>query len=94
VGEVIGGESIRVGEAEFTAPLIASKFLYLWSESREYDGYYYPYWSPYYYPYYPWYPYFGLSFGWSYYNYYPYGPRWYGYHHGHQGHGHQGHHHR
>lgn len=99
VGEVIGGESIEVGEAEFTAPLVASKFLYLWSDPSEYDGYYYPYRSPYYYPYYPWYPYFGLSFGWSFYNSYPFGTPWYGYHHGHQGRGHhghgrQGHHHR
>ena len=94
VGEVTGEESILVGEAEFHAPIIASQFLYLWSEPS-YDPYNYPYWYPYYYPYYPWYPYFGLSFGWSFYNSYPFGSPWYGYHpgygHGRHGHGHHGH---
>jgi outer membrane lipoprotein len=75
VGEVRGGRTGKVGEAEVSYPVISSRFLYLWPHPHCYYGayypyypYYYPYWYPYFYPY-PFHFYLGLQY--SYYRWYP-----------------------
>ena len=67
VGEVLGSKSLKIGEAEYQAPIISGKFLHLWPQTLPYYGpdYYGPFSYPYYYPYYyPYSPYGGLYFSW------------------------------
>lgn len=58
VGEVLGDKALRIGEAEYRAPVLFSRFLHLWPGARRYrspDDY------PYFSPFYPWF------FGWGFY---------------------------
>ena len=59
VGEVIGARMLKIGEAEQQAPVIRSTFLRMFSEPRR------TYYSGYYDPYYPDYPYYGWSWWWG-----------------------------
>jgi outer membrane lipoprotein len=71
VGEVMGGKSLKIGEAEYRYPVLTSKFLHLWAKAHRYYGpNYYPY-------YYPIYPYGGLYYNWLLYYHYPLWPYWY-----------------
>ena len=83
VGEVLGSKSLKIGEAEYQAPIISGKFIHLWPKTVPYaePSYYGPYFYPYYYPYfYPYSPYGGLYFSWfnwPLYSYYLFGwPYW------------------
>ena len=70
VGEVMGGKSLKIGEAEYRYPVLTSKFLHLWVKARRY---YDPYYSPYYYPFSP---YGGFYYHWLFYYHYPFWPYW------------------
>ena len=58
VGEVLGLQSLKIGEAEYQAPIISGKFVHLWPKTGPYYGpryygpYFYRYDDPFYYPYY------------------------------------------
>ncbi|MBE9537234.1 MAG: Slp family lipoprotein [Proteobacteria bacterium] len=60
-GEILGTREGKIGERNYTFPLLRDIKLHLWEKRREeiypshiflYDPFYYPFYGPYYYPYY------------------------------------------
>jgi len=57
-GKILRSEKRKVGEYEYTYPVVAVESLYLWPPRPEPDPYWYdPWYGPWYYPYYPHYHY-------------------------------------